>query len=502
MISSLLLSLALLGQVAHQPVSQPIPQAVLVSQVEPDSPDSLFEIAAIELSTTPVERRAETRFLSFWPYSRERYDEVERAMLFWVASMNHRRQFVLPKRVPGLGWKVYLSDYGWSHQAWEKLVEPSPYWAVSVEDPHHTYEVRRGWLSPTIEYAVRAASTSTCCVERLDRFLAKTGTDIKFGGVYSYFLGLPDTEPQLLKQLGIDEQFLGQNYLIRGGAVLGGYSIVARNNRELQLLPSPFGADERFFWRSLDVADGHKRDASVIENFMGTIKFDGGEHIWTLRGGLHAYYIMNNKREQVADVPVQIAQDHDNPHDARVIVPYKCVSCHGPKGGIRHFDDVISRMAQNPNVGLAVVTKGKYHNNQLREALEDYYLSDLGNEIAKHQRSYNRIVQEISGQSAVTVTTKYVELVDEYFYARIGKLQAARELAIEPAQLDGYLKQTGDPNLLAILAGESIQRSEFERAFGVGMKARIYPWERSPQHVKKSPLERGHVDGDRNHAGH
>jgi mono/diheme cytochrome c family protein len=305
-------------------------------------------------------------------------------------------------------------------------------------------------------------------------------------------LNLPNTEPQLLKQLGIDEQFLGQNYLIRGGAVLGGVSIVARNNRELQLLPSPFGADERFFWRSLDVADNGKKEASVIENFMGTLKIDGGEHIWTLRGGLHAYYIMDGQRSQVADVPVQIAQDHDNPHDARVIVPYKCVSCHGPKGGIRHFDDVVSRMAKNPKIGLAVITKNKYRDNQLREALEDYYMSDLGTEIAKHQRSYNRIVQEVSGQDAVQVTTKYVELIDEYFYARIGKLQAARELAIEPAQLDSYLKQTGNTVLLAILAGESVQRSEFERAFGDGMKARIYPWERSPQHVDKSSIKVDH----------
>jgi hypothetical protein len=115
-------------------------------------------------------------------------------------------------------------------------------------------------------------------------------------------------------------------------------------------LPSPFGLDERFLWRSLDM-DSDVGEQSVLENYLGTVKFKGGEHIWSLRNGLHAYFIMNDQRQQVAEVPVSIAQDHENPHDARVIVPYKCVSCHMPKGGIRHFDDVISRITKTANSG-------------------------------------------------------------------------------------------------------------------------------------------------------
>lgn len=479
MIHALIVAAALLGQADASPVAAVDP--VLTTQSERlATPATIYQLIAVELAETPPERRYETRFITHWPYKAEQIEEAERVLLFWLPSLSHRRQIVAPRRVPGLGWKVYLSDYGWTHDAWEKLVEKSPYWAVSTAA---NYVVDRGWIDPTVEYAVREATTSVCCVERADRFLAKTGTDIKFGGVYSHFLQLPETEPQLLQQLGIDEKFLADNYLLRGGSVLGGASIVARHNRELQLLPSPVGLDERFFWRSLDM-DSDAGEQSVLENYLGTVKFKGGEHIWSLRNGLHGYFIMNDKREQVAEVPVQIAQDHENPHDARVIVPYKCVSCHMPKNGIRHFDDVISRMALNPNVGLAVISKGHYANGQLREALEDYYLSDLAREITNHQASYARVVRETTGATPLEISESYVKLIDQYFYAPVDKEAASRELGVEAIQLERYLSQTGNQQLLAILTGEGIPREAFENAFADGMRARIYKWERSPSHVR------------------
>jgi hypothetical protein len=330
-------------------------------------------------------------------------------------------------------------------------------------------------------------SRATRAIERADRFLALTSLDRgdKRGGYYSNFLDLPNTEPQLLKQLGIDEHFLKQNDLIRGGAVLGGESIVAKHNRELQLLPSAFGLDERFLWRSLDVASDVK-DQSVFKNFLGTIRIDGGEHIGTLKNGNHFYYLMNKARQQVAEVPIDIAQDKDDPHDVVVRTPYKCVKCHGPKGGIRHFDDVVRRMALSSNVALSVIQKYPKDppDTRTKQALEDYYLSPLAKDITKHQESYTRVIREITGLSPAANTDNYLKFVNGYLFGLVDRQRAAYELAVEPEQLDAYLKQTGNDELMTILAAEQIPRELFEQGFADGMRARIHPWERSPARVK------------------
>lgn len=441
--------------------------------------------ALLDKDVVPSSRKYEARFLSQWPIQDSDTEDLDRALRFWCSSLSRPREFVPPTRVPGLGWVLFLSDYGWSHHAWEVLTAHNPYFVVTTVDHHG--KVSRGWVDPVLELEVRDMTYATRAIERADRFLGLTSLEVgdNRGGCYSLFMGLPATEPELLKQLGIDEHFLVKNSLLRGGAVLGGESIVAMHNRELQLFPSPFGLDERFLWRSLDTASDIK-DQSVIKNFQGTIRIDGGEHIWTLKNGNHGYYIINAQRQRVAEVPTAIAQDKDDPHDVVVRVPYKCVKCHGPKGGIRHFDDVVKRMALNPSVALSVIQKypGTPPSNVTQKALEDYYLSDLAYDITKQQESYTRVIRNITGLSPAANTENYLKFVNRYLFGLVDRQVAAYELAVEPEQLDAYLKQTGNDELMAILASEAIPRALFEQGFADGMRARIHPWERSPTHVK------------------
>ena len=74
----------------------------------------------------------------------------------------------------------------------------------------------------------------------LPRLLLEKG----FGGIYSTLLMIPKVEAEYYKTLLIDvAAFERDNYLLKGGAVLGGGpGGVALHNRELQLMPSPYGA--------------------------------------------------------------------------------------------------------------------------------------------------------------------------------------------------------------------------------------------------------------------
>lgn len=469
----------------------PRPQRVTAKiTARPISPNDLYEAAAAALSDRriiPANRCFEARFIAGWPLQPADQPAAEQALNFWIASMSNQRVFKPIQPVKNLGWVLYLSDYGWDHTAWEALVAKSPYFAVSAFDHHH--QVIRGWLDPRVELAVREATGSQRAIETSLRFLGLTGIDVgdPRGGVYSKFLKLPNSEAQLFKQYGVDEKFLKDNYLLRGGAVLGGESIVARHNRELQLLPSPIGLDEGFIWRSLDMGSDIG-DQSVTKNFLGSVRIDGGEYIGTNKSGLHWYYLINKQKNQVSEVPANIAQDRDDPHDAVVHTPYKCVKCHGPKGGIRHFDDVIARMALNPKVALSVIQKYKDRHdgrvdNTTKLAVEDYYLSPLAREISAQQESYTRIVREITGLSPAANTENYLRFVNEYLHGLVDRNQAAYELGVEVEQLDAYLKQVGNDELMAILASERIPRASFEQGFADGMKARIHSWERSPQYV-------------------
>lgn len=443
------------------------------------SPADLYDIADAALHLIPKERHYEARFISVWPFPETERKSLDDSLRFWSASLSNRRTNSVPRQVAGLGWLIYLSDFGWTAEAWEALVANDPYFAVTQAD--HKGSVRRGWIEPVTEYHVRTATYSSRPIIRADRFLGLTGQEVGGGGFYSKFKKLPGSEAELFKQFGVDEKFLKDNYLIRGGAVLGGASIVAQHNRELQLLPSLIGSDERFVWRSLDMLK-NINEQSVLRNFLGTVAFQGKEFIGTNLNGTHFYYLANAQNKQVAEVPTKIAQDHGDPHDVTVYTPWKCVKCHGPKGGIRHFDDVIARVALDPNVGLAVITKDHYRNDQVREALEDYYLSPLAKDINKHQASYRTTIKEINGLDEKTNAELFVKYVENYIYGTVGKQEAAAEFGVEPEQIGDYLKQTGNDALLAILAGQRVPREVFEQAFADGMRARIYPWERSPRH--------------------
>ena len=94
----------------------------------------------------------------------------------------------------------------------------------------------------------------------------------------------------------------------------------------------------------------------------------------------------------------------------------------------------------------------------------------------------------MSGLTSRLNSENYTKWVDSYLYGTVGKQEAATLLAVESEQLDAYLRQTGNSALLALLAGERIPIKTFEAAYTDGMRARIYPWERSPKNVTAPTL--------------
>ena len=450
----------------------------------PETPNEVYEAVAVDLATVPAADRLWVRYLSTWPTPGSSRQSLASALGFWANSLSWSPR-ILPLREvqEGALWRFDLRAWGWSREAWETLASADPYFAVTTASDSGKGVIRRGWLDPRVEAAVRKETGSTKAVVRADWFLARTSLDEEkgfFQGFYSTFLGLPKTEGELNKILGaVEEQKLGKSsefnklFLLQGGAVL--QSQVAQHNRGLELLPTVVGkGGARFLWRSLDT-DSDAGASSVLEKLAGTHTVAGKEFIFSLPNGLHGYYAANGKGEQVRDVPANIAQDKGHAHDAIVYVGFKCVRCHGPNGGINGFDDVIRRIQVARKTGVAVISKG-YGDDEFRQKVEAYYAGDLGEDTKLHREVYGRAVKDAAGTDHAENTKNYLGWVEGYLWGRVDRLAALNETGFGD-ETETYLKLTSPSPLVSLLAGESVSRELFEANWSRLMNAKVWEWE-------------------------
>ena len=337
---------------------------------------------------------------------------------------------------------------------------------------------QRGWIDPITHKVVTELTQSQVPIVRADWFLTYTSNPDPIGFYYDIML-FPKKESELFKMLGVDEKLIEQNRLVQGGAVIR--SVVAQHNRELQVLPSLFGADVKFVWRSLDVINEVK-DKSVLVKFAGSLQRDGSELIGTNNNGLHWYYAADKDGNRIGIVPENIAQDKvaevDNAiYDTRVITAYKCVKCHGRQAGIIPFKDVVSASREQPGVGLATILKDP-KKIAFKSKIDDYYSSNLSDSISTHQGSYSKITQRTNGLTPEASSANFVQLIIRYQHYPITIAQSALEMGVDENEARQLFLQSGDPELLVLSTGVPITRQKFEGSVHKGFNAKIYPWEK------------------------
>lgn len=469
----------------------------------------MFKAAAQDLTTrVPPEKRIVTRYLDFHAYSADELETAIKAMVFALNSTSLKTNLVAPVMFHDkLLMRIDLTDLGWDQASrltkfatlekfnvqfkfaseekkrvfidvWESFVQADKFFAVTYTNPKG--DTLRGWLDPEIEVAARNLTQSSKFLLRADWLLPRLLLEKKFGGFYSDLLFFPTKEEDLYKAFGTNIAFVdANNQLKQGGAVLS--SIVALNNRELQLIPSYFGFDEKFIWRTFDFNQSGKENKSVIQSFGGTVKHDGREIIGSLPNGLHWYYLADAEGNQVADVPPDIAQDKRqgpiNVRERRVINAYKCISCHGEANGTFPFQDVVLKAIKNPDIALTIISKDKDKANDIKQLLEEYYNSKLGKTIARQQDSYVSRVKECNGLSSSENSDALVDLIEAYTYDNVTPQKAALEMGVTLDVAKEYWKNSGNAVASFLYAGEPVPRNDWENAFADTMRAVVYPWE-------------------------
>lgn len=454
------------------------------------------------VTKVPPERQYDTRYVSLHsaPPGPAR-DSLYAALTFAMNSTSFRSTLAqIPRVYGGSLVRLSLSSLGWdaiSRSArierlkgqgvdvstfkpdlWEEIVKGEPYFLASQT---YNNQYIRGWVDPEVDRQLRIKTHSTKAVIRADWLITKLLREAQDAGVYSQALLLPPAEADLYRALGVDAKFVdGDPTLRSGGAVLD--SIVALHNRELQLIPSLYGWDEKFIWRTFDFASDTTGDKSVIEALAGKVKHDGREIIFTLPNGLHGGYLADGAGKQVNQVPQDIALDQrmnpfDRIKDRSVKNFYTCVRCHAETNGVRPFDDVVGRAMLSPGIGLAVLAKTKGRVVEVDAQLTDYYLSGLQSKIVRQQTSYANRVKACNGQTSNENGQNINDVVEGYLFSLITPEQAAQEQGQSLQEARVSWKASGNSYPVLLLSGQAIRRAAYESAFVDIMQANVYKWE-------------------------
>lgn len=185
-------------------------------------------------------------------------------------------------------FRIDLRDLGWSATTWDTLRASYPYGVARGRVPE---ALRADWFVAT---ASRAP-------------------------LYHQLLGLPDTEAELARRLGLDlaADIRGVE-VARAGFNRSGVSV---NNRVIERHATRFGA----YWRSYDFASNLGRE-NVFEHPLDFVPA-GGEIIFNLPDGLQAYMLVDRNGKRIDRAPQTIVSDPRRP-DRAVENAVSCMGCH------------------------------------------------------------------------------------------------------------------------------------------------------------------------------
>jgi hypothetical protein len=440
----------------------------------------------------PAEVRPGVRYLSLYAIPSARRDEARRVTSYTLNVLSRTRALTPPTPISPTLLRFSISNYiadraafdAWS-AAWEKLVEADPYWHLRTEvllkaeggrmkdeikaeggrmkDERsklssfslHTSSltVDGGWLDLAAAAKLRAYCGSGGAILRADDFVARATATPH----YYAFAGIPQSEAEFLKSLGVDSTVIdrlranaGANLVISG---------VTLKPRRVIWSQGPLGG----VYETLDVVqvdaerDPIRRPLSVSGL---NLKYDAGEWFAVAPNGLWrtALYDAAGKLQQ--SVPDKIAKDTSDPHGDGIVTPMiSCIRCH-TESGLRPFRDDQTRLFSTGRVDLR-----SYDPAIVQRAAEFYDEPRLQRQMAFDRETYAQAVAHSTGFKPEELAAALAGTVREFAYLPISREQAAREIGMPEEKLIAALRNSHDPILLMLSEGRPVLRGQWESSF-------------------------------------
>lgn len=251
--------------------------------------------------------------------SDDQLDTYRAAISKLLNSISRAGRIVVPKPVDSAKtiFRVDLRDYGLTARDWEEFVVRGYPYAL------------RG-INGRAEQDIATATGSAAAYVRADWFVFAASQP----PLYHDLLRLPSTEQQLEKQEGVDTLAnLREGRALRAGFRISG---VSQGNRLIERHEAATG----MYWKSYDFTPlirtgGHDLfrsplgppGAGLTKNQDREFHHDGGEIIFTLPNGLHAYLLATSDGKRIDRGPTEIVQDRRR-RDGAIINGISCMACH------------------------------------------------------------------------------------------------------------------------------------------------------------------------------
>lgn len=277
-------------------------------------------------------------------------------------------------------YNIDLRHYGWQEfGTWEAVLEKYPF-GLKPQSSIEALEIYE-----KIEELYGSANFDGITSIRADWFVANATRP----PLYHTLTGIPEQLSTLLDRVGVDiEKNFRLNTSRRAGLFESG---VSGQNRLIEYHSSTNGT----FWISYDF-DRNAGRGNLARFPLGP-KFEnnefeaeafehaGGEIIFNLPNGLHAYMLVDGKGNRIDEGPVNIVWDSLNISGSPLIVNgLSCISCH--KHGMLDFTDFVREgtAVQNPQARRKVqeLFPEQSELDQARESTKQNYLQHLWRAVA------------------------------------------------------------------------------------------------------------------------
>jgi hypothetical protein len=260
--------------------------------------------------------------------SEDELQTYRQALSKLVNSLSWGRDIVVPHAVDPAKtiFRIDLRDYKWEGATWDRILNDYPYGSTSDD---------------TAGKEMTAATACRLPYVRADWFPALASRP----PLYYDLLQMPATDRELETLLRVDaaKEIRGER-VVRAGFNNSG---VSRNNRIIERYESSYGA----YWKSYDFAAG-AGPKIIFANPLGpgggpnSFQQDGGELIFELPNGLHAYLLVDAGGKRLDQAPTAIVSDPKRPERA-VVAGLSCLSCHS-RGLNDKADQVRDHVRKNP----------------------------------------------------------------------------------------------------------------------------------------------------------
>lgn len=450
----------------------------------PATPDAHAWLAAAHLRRVPAGERCFVRYVSWLAVPRDRVRAWQAVCVWWLNQLSTEQAVARPAAVPGSGgllWSLDLRDYRWNARGWRQVARREPYtrepWVdagaarllrlLAGEESRASADgtvplvvlVRADWLfRETLESARSDSYYDLLFAAR--RFPdGKEAVDFpRDEGDWNDFFGIADAAAFLARQK-LD---------VRVGAVVAGSrddpkggSIVARQNRVVVILPTPYGVALKTFDAKRTAGDTDYLE-KVAEVAVGKIKFDAGELLASLPNGGQAGLLIDGAGKRLEFATGEFVHpkgpDTRNP-DVRTMMG--CVVCHAPDGGLIPPRDAFRELLRE---GVDLKIKDREAANRVKA-----FFLRWDAKVKGWQAPYLALVADCTADPVTGKGMTAVALVKECLSFRdwyddpVSPAQAACELGHPQAETRAACAKSVKARLAQLAAGKSVPREAFER---------------------------------------